>query len=76
MDLSLHNLEGLFSQLGLDSTEQGINDFISTHKGLNANTRLADANFWNQSQSTFLSDEIGLDSDWCEVVDVLNTLLR
>lgn len=76
MDLSLHNLEGLFAQLGLDSTEQGINDFISSNKGLDAKTRLADANFWTQSQASFLSDEIKLDSDWSEIVDVLNTLLR
>ncbi|WOH38735.1 DUF2789 family protein [Thalassotalea fonticola] len=76
MDLSLHNLEGLFAQLGLDSTEQGINNFISTNKGLDANTRLADANFWNQSQASFLADSIRLDSDWSEIVDVLNALLR
>lgn len=76
MDLSLHNLEGLFAQLGLDTTESGIENFIANNKGLSADTNLADASFWNPSQASFLSDAIRLDSDWCEIVDVLSTLLR
>ncbi|WNC73733.1 DUF2789 family protein [Thalassotalea psychrophila] len=76
MDLSLHNLEGLFAQLGLDTTDNGIKDFIAINKGLDANTKLADASFWNQSQGSFLSDAIKLDSDWSEIVDVLDALLR
>ncbi|WNC67199.1 DUF2789 domain-containing protein [Thalassotalea nanhaiensis] len=76
MDLSSHNLEGLFAQLGLDATDSGIKTFINKHKGLDANTNLADASFWNNSQASFLSDALQLDSDWSEIVDVLNTLLR
>ena len=49
---------------------------INKNKGLDPSVRLADADFWNSSQSVFISDAISLDSDWSEIVDVLNTLLR
>ena len=35
LDLSLHNLEGLFAQLGLDTTDNGIKDFIANNKTIN-----------------------------------------
>lgn len=76
MDLSAHNLAGLFAQLGLDNNKHTIEMFITEHKGLSDCTKLADASFWNQSQANFLTEAISQDSDWSEVVDVLDSMLR
>ncbi|TKB43526.1 DUF2789 domain-containing protein [Thalassotalea mangrovi] len=76
MDLSNHNLQSLFAQLGLDNRPDSIDQFIERHKGLPARTRLEEANFWTPAQASFLKESINQDSDWCEVVDVLDSMLR
>lgn len=76
MDLSAHNLAGLFAQLGLENSQIGIESFIRDHQGLDACTKIQDAQFWKPSQASFINEAIGQDSDWCEVVDVLDSLLR
>lgn len=76
MDLSAHNLVSLFAQLGLDNSQIGIESFIRDHQGLDANTKIQDAQFWTLGQASFIDEAIAQDSDWCEVVDVLNSMLR
>lgn len=76
MDLSKHDLTGLFAQLGLNNDSQGIKEFIATHKGLQQEVKLQDATMWSKSQANFLNDALALDSDWSEVVDVLDSMLR
>ena len=76
MDTSVHNMSTLFLQLGLNNSPQGIYQFINEHKGLNSQTSLQDANFWNTSQASFIQEAIAYDSDWAEVVDQLDSLLR
>lgn len=76
MDLSNHNLQGLFAQLGLDNQPDSINQFIEQHKGLASEIRLEEANFWSPAQASFLEESIREDSDWCEIVDVLDSMLR
>lgn len=76
MDRSEHNINTLFAQLGLDDDERSISRFINAHRGLTDTICLSDAAFWTPSQSGFLRDAIKEDSDWAEVVDQLDTLLR
>ncbi|MGZ8164327.1 MAG: DUF2789 family protein [Methylobacter sp.] len=50
--------------------------FIETHRPLPPNIILYEANFWNQAQAEFLTEAVEEDSDWCELVDELDCLLR
>lgn len=76
MDRSNHTLPCLFAQLGLKNNELDINNFISKHKGIPSEIILSNAEFWSSSQASFLSQAIVDDSDWSEVVDSLDNLLR
>ena len=75
MDRSQHNMNMLFAQLGLDSTRSGIYHFIKSHS-IQDDLTIDEAPFWNSAQSNFLQDSILEDSDWCEVIDQLDTMLR
>ena len=76
MDLSKHNMISLFAQLGLKNSDEEIERFIASNRGIPENQALADADFWSNGQAQFLQEAIMLDSDWSEVVDSLDTLLR
>lgn len=76
MDLSNHfSIPNLFDQLGLPSDQKAISQFINRHK-LPADQKLEEAGFWNNSQASFLKQAIAEDSDWAEIVDMLNRELR
>lgn len=70
-----HPLSALFEQLGLAASHDDIVQFIANHR-LPANIELADAPFWNSAQAGFLKEELQNDSDWAEVIDLLNVSLR
>jgi hypothetical protein len=76
MDTNVHTLQTLFDQLGLPSSELAVESFISQHKPLSNDVYLTKANFWSTSQRDFLEESLCEDSDWAEVVDQLNALLR
>ncbi len=76
MDRSSHTLPCLFSQLGLDNTRQGIENFLINHRGIADDVPLAKATFWTASQANFLTEAIAEDSDWAEIVDSLDAQLR
>ena len=76
MDLSNHNMASLFAQLGLKNSNEEIESFIVSNRGIPENQALADADFWSDGQAQFLQEAIVLDSDWSEVVDSLDALLR
>lgn len=76
MDTSKHNLETLFLQLGLPNQAAEIDAFIQAHKPLENHITLEKAPFWNVSQAAFIGEAISEDSDWCEIVDELDTSLR
>ncbi len=76
MDTSEHTLATLFDQLGLDSTDKAIEDFVNEHRPLAKQTELHLASFWSVSQSAFLKQEIENDADWAEIIDHLDTMLR
>ena len=76
MDTSFHSLASLFDQLGLDSTEIAIETFIAKNRPLAGHITLCQADFWNSSQASFLSQGIEEDADWAEIIDQLDALLR
>jgi hypothetical protein len=76
MDTSLHTMQTLFCQLGLAGDEEQINAFIEKHRALPRNIALSEAGFWNVAQAAFLAEAVAEDSDWCELVDELDCLLR
>lgn len=65
----------LFEQLGLDSSEIAIAQFIESHQ-LDAQILIADASFWTEGQRQFLLEKIQSDGEWALVVDQLNESLH
>ena len=51
MDSPTHDLKGLFDQLGLDSSQKAIDDFIASHSPLPDDKKLIDAEFWTPQQA-------------------------
>ncbi len=76
MDTSPHTMHNLFEQLGLPSTDQAVDQFIRTHRLFSQDIRLDQATFWTDTQAQFLREAFADDSDWCEVVDELDSRLR
>jgi hypothetical protein len=68
-------MTNLFRQLGLDSHEQAIAEFIHTHQ-LEADIGIADASFWNTAQRQFLAEQLKADSSWSTIVDQLSESLH
>ncbi len=75
MDTSNHNLQTLFMQLGLATSDQAIEAFIHNNH-LPADIPLEQAAFWSAGQAQFLREAISEDADWSEVVDLLDASLR
>ncbi|SJM94960.1 conserved hypothetical protein [Crenothrix polyspora] len=76
MDISTHTMQTLFCQLGLADDEAQITAFVEKYRPLPQHIALPEAYFWNEAQSMFLIEAIEDDSDWCELVDKLDCLLR
>lgn len=77
MDTATHDLNTLFDQLGLASSDHDIKEFIHQHGGtLPDSMQLHQAPFWNGAQATFLAEAIREDAEWAETVDTLSALLR
>lgn len=75
MDTTKHDINTLFKQLGLPSSEADIDTFIAAHS-LPATTLLQDAPFWEQAQQHFIAESLAEDGDWSEVIDELDVRLR
>ncbi len=76
MESPIHSLTSLFDQLGIDSTDQAIENFIDGHRPLQGNIELHEADFWSAAQASFLKQEKDEDADWAEIVDQLDAQLR
>ena len=76
MEAPTHNLEGLFDQLGLDSSPAAIDGFIARHSPLDADLKMIDAPFWTPQQAAFLKQQLREDADWAPGVDELNLRLH
>ncbi|WP_029933898.1 DUF2789 domain-containing protein [Thiomicrospira pelophila] len=75
MDTSQHTLSTLFDQLGLDSSDKAIQDFIRQHR-IRDDKPLDEADFWTQSQAQFIRESWQNDADWVDIVDHLDAQLR
>lgn len=77
METCTHSsIASLFDQLGLDSSEKGINNFIDKNGPLPGAVQLHEAPFWNTCQSSFLMQVLDEDADWVEIVNQLDVMLR
>jgi len=70
------SLNNLFAQLGLPDDDVSIDTFVSSHRPLSADVPLESASWWTPSQASFLSEALNYDSDWSDITDELNSLLR
>lgn len=70
-----YSLNLLFEQLGLEYSDEAIENFIDRHKPIGKGL-LHEKDFWNKAQSTFLKEAVDADADWVIVVDQLDTMLR
>lgn len=75
MRLQIHELNDLFAQLGLPSTDQDMETFIACNH-LDHLQKLHEAAFWSQAQAELIRQLWLEDADWCEAVDILNMRLR
>jgi hypothetical protein len=76
MELPEHDLPTLFEQLGLENSDQAIEDFISEHKPIPSDVLLQEADFWSPAQAGFIKEALENDADWAIVVDSLDSRLR
>lgn len=76
MEIQVYQLESLFAQLGLSSTEEAIDRFMEDHAPLSDALSLHEAPFWSASQADFLQQAIKEDADWAIIVDELSVMLR
>ncbi len=76
MDTSSHTMQILFQQLGLSSSEIAIENFIHNNHLGDDSFPLDHAAFWNAGQAQFIREALDQDSDWSEIVDQLDALLR
>lgn len=72
----LYSLSDLFAKLGLPNSADAIEAFIEKYRPLPQAEPLASASFWTAEQAAFLREARQDYSDWAEVVDELNCLLR
>ncbi|MFQ3235836.1 MAG: hypothetical protein ACI9C4_001399 [Paraglaciecola sp.] len=69
-------MSDLFEQLGLASSDEGIVNFISQHKGLRQGVHIEEADFWTRQQADFIKTALLEDAEWTELIDQLNTRVR
>ncbi len=69
-------MKDLFQQLGLDSDEKSIDEFIKKHQGMNDTRHIEKAPFWNDAQRAFLQQALEEDADWVMIIDDLNAQLH
>ncbi|WP_299187114.1 DUF2789 domain-containing protein [uncultured Psychrobacter sp.] len=70
-----YSMNELFAQLGLDSSDEAIEQFIEKNK-LAKDEELIDAHIWNDNQRAFLKEEWFKDAAWVETIDELNVRLH
>ncbi len=75
MEQQFHPMTELFTQLGLPSSEEAIEQFFKKHK-LKPNQSLSRAPFLSEQQQKFIIEAIADDSDWAEIVDQMDVRLR
>ena len=70
-----YNMNELFAQLGLESSDEAIDKFIADNQ-LSSEEKLIEADVWTDSQRMFLQEEWQKDAAWVEVIDDLNVRMH
>ncbi|MGE6389392.1 DUF2789 domain-containing protein [Psychrobacter pacificensis] len=70
-----YNMNELFAQLGLGSSDEAIDKFIADNQ-LSSEEKLIEADFWTDSQRMFLQEEWQNDAAWVETIDELNVRMH
>ena len=70
-----YNMNELFAQLGLNSSDEAIDSFIEKNQ-LAKEEKLIESTVWNDSQRAFLQEEWNKDAAWVEVIDDLNVRMH
>ncbi|WP_201586441.1 DUF2789 domain-containing protein [Psychrobacter jeotgali] len=70
-----YTMNELFAQLGLDNSDEAIDNFIENNK-LEKDEALIESDIWNDKQRMFLQEEWKKDAVWVEVIDELNVRLH
>ncbi|WLP94052.1 DUF2789 family protein [Psychrobacter sp. M13] len=70
-----YSINDLFAQLGLDSSDEAIDNFIEANK-LSADEELVNAKIWSDKQRMFLQEEWKRDAVWVEIIDELNVRMH
>ena len=70
-----YTMNDLFAQLGLDSSDEAIDDFIAKNK-LAADEKLVESDVWDEKQRMFLQEEWRKDAAWVELIDELNVRMH
>ena len=70
-----YSINDLFAQLGLDSSDEAINNFIEKNK-LAKDEALINSSIWNDKQRMFLQEEWKRDAVWVEIIDELNVRMH
>ncbi|MBE0405998.1 DUF2789 family protein [Psychrobacter sp. AOP22-C1-22] len=70
-----YNMNELFAQLGLDSSDEAIDQFIDKNK-LSKEEKLIEADVWSDNQRAFLQEEWNKDAAWVEIIDDLNVRMH
>ncbi|WP_350560082.1 DUF2789 family protein [Psychrobacter sp. CAL346-MNA-CIBAN-0220] len=70
-----YTINDLFAQLGLDSSDQAIDNFVEKHQ-LAKDEKLIESDVWNDNQRMFLQEEWEKDAAWVEIIDDLNVRMH
>lgn len=70
-----YNMNELFAQLGLESSDEAIDKFIEENP-LAKDEKLIDANVWTDKQRMFLQEEWKKDAAWVVIIDELNVRMH
>lgn len=70
-----YNMNDLFAQLGLESSDEAIDKFIDNNQ-LAKEEKLVDSDIWNDNQRAFLQEEWKQDAAWVNMIDELNVRLH
>lgn len=70
-----YSMNDLFAQLGLDSSDAAIDDFVAKHQ-LAADDKLIESDVWDEKQRMFLQEEWQKDAAWVELIDELNVRMH
>jgi len=74
MDRSIYTVNEIFDHLGLASDGNSIRHFVQVHQQDKSESMLA-LECWTDEQRAFIEEALGADTDWCKLIDQLESRL-